>query len=198
MLLYAPGYTKKHNEPIRGSTWLQKQMHELSKATSKMNFNFDEHHFGTFNPSLDSIQTQNKASNLIDQKRNSGPLLLTPRGMTVAKKIWDKSNSDEQRLVSETKKFFNEMNYWEIIAFSYSAHPETTANSKIKADFEKKRLPAAVDLFKRRKISLKKATSIAGVSTDKFKEELSKRKIYPYELDEKKYKESLRLIENIT
>ena len=198
MLLYAPGHTKEHNEPIPGNTWLQKQMHELSKVVPKLNSNFIEHHFGVFSPSLDSILTQNKASNLIDQQPKGGRLILTLRGMVVAKKIWNESSLDEQKFVSETKKFFNEMRYWEIIAFSYSTHPETTINSEIKPDFEKRRLPAAIDLFKKRKISLKKAASVAGVSTEKFKEELSKRQIYPYELNEEKYTESLRLIENIT
>lgn len=198
MLLYAPGHTEEYNESIRGSTWLQKQMYELSTVIPEMKVNFDEYHFGTFNSALNSIQVQNENSNLIDQRSREGPLRLTPRGMIVAEKIWNESTPDEQRLVYETKKFFNEMRYWEIIAFSYSAHPETTANSEIKTNFEKKRLPAAIDLFKKRKISFKKAASIAGVSTEKFKEYLSKRQIYPYELNEEKYKESLRLVENIT
>ena len=198
MLLYAPGYTKEYNEPIRGNTWLQKQMHELSKTAPQLNFKFDEYNFGTFSPSLDSIQAQNKASNLIDQRPGGGRILLTPRGMAMAEKIWNASSLEERKLVSETKNFFNKMRYWEIIVFSYSTHPETTVNSEIKSDFAMKRLHTAIDLFKKRRISLKKAASVAGLPAEEFKEELLKKKIYPYVLDEETYKESLRLIENIT
>ena len=173
-------------------------MHDLSKVISTLSSNFVEYNFGTFNPSLNSIQTQNKALKLIEQRSKGGRIMLTSRGITVAKKIWNGSNSDEQRLVCETKKFFNEMNYWELIVFSYSTYPETTVNSEIKSDFEKKRLPVAVDLFKRHKLSLTKSAYVAGVSTETFKEHLLERKIYPYELDEEKYKELLRIIENIT
>ena len=198
MLLYSPGHTEEYNESIRGNIWLQKQMYEMSTVIPEMNADFDESHFGTFNSVLDSIQARNKNSNLIEQRSRAGPLRLTPRGMTVAEKIWNESTTDEQRFVYETKKFFNEMKYWEIIVFSYLTHPETMINSEIKPDFEEKRLPVAITLFRKRKISLKKAASIAGISTEKFKEHLLKRQIYPYELNEEQYRESLRLIANIT
>lgn len=173
-------------------------MHELSMATPQLNSKFDEHNFGIFSPSLDSIQAQNKASKLIDQRPGGGRLLLTSRGVTIAEKIWNASSLEERKLVSGIKNFFNKMSYWEIIVFSYSTHPKTTVNSEIKSDFAKKRLPIAIDLFKKHQISLKKAASVAGISTKEFKEELLKKKIYPYELDEETYKESLKLIENIT
>ncbi len=198
LLLYAPGYTQKFNEPIKGNTWLQKQMHALSKAVPKLNFEFDEYNFGAFSPSLETVQIQNEVSDFIYQPYGDGPLELTSRGLRIAKKLWNESKPEERELISELKNFLNEMKYWEIIAFSYSTFPETTLGSEIKPEFKKTRLTSAINLFKRQKISLKKAVSIAGISVESFEKELIKKQIHPYELNEDKYNKSLKLIENIT
>ena len=66
LLLYAPGYTRKINEPIRGNTWLQKIMYAVTKSIPNTNYEFDEYNFGAFSPSLETVQIQNHASGLID------------------------------------------------------------------------------------------------------------------------------------
>ena len=123
---------------------------------------------------------------------------LTHTGLPIAKKIWDESPPEERRRVSELKSFLNKMNYWEIIAFSYSTFPETTTNSNIKLEFERNRRNAAVGLFKNHDVSLKKAASIAGTSVEDFEGELKKRGIRPYSMDTEKYNRALKLVENIT
>ena len=90
------------------------------------------------------------------------------------------------------------MTYLELIAYSYSTYHETTSQSEIKPEFRKTRTLVAADLFKRKKISLKKAASIAGKSVDEFEQILLKKRIKPYELNKDKYTKSLRLIESIT
>ena len=198
LLLYAPGYTDKFNETIHGNTWLHKLMHTISKSIPKINYEFDEYNFGAFSPSLQTIQIQNKSSGIIEQSFGDGPLQLSPRGTRIAKKLWFESDDKERQLISEVKKFLNEMRYWEVIAFSYSTYPETTSHSEIKPQFIKTRMIAAINLFKRHKISLSKAASIAGLSIEKFEKELLARQINPYELNKENYEKSLKIIESIT
>lgn len=198
LLLYAPGHTGKINEPIRGNTWLQKIMYTVTQSIPSTDYEFDEYTFGAFSPSLETVQIQNRASGLIDQPLKDGPLQLSPRGRGIAKHMWDEAAEGQKQMISEIKSFLNEMTYWELIAYSYSAHPETASQSDIKPGFRKNRMSAAVNLFKRKKVSLKKAASIAGKSVDEFEQILLEKRVNPYELTEEKYAKSMKLIEGIT
>ncbi|NIP62206.1 MAG: hypothetical protein GWN01_16195 [Nitrosopumilaceae archaeon] len=198
LILFAPGYTKKFNEPIRGNTWLQKQVHVLSKTIKNLGYEFDEHNFGAFSAPLGIVQIQNKSSGLIEQPPEDGPIRLTEKGLNAAKKIWQKTSFNERNVISQIKEFFNDMNYWELISFSYSTFPETTLKSEIRTDFQKHRINAAINLFKRKKLSLSKAIKVAGISEEEFVKLLKKRGISPYSLDEETYKKSLDIIEGIT
>ena len=203
LLLFAPGYTCKFNEPIKGNTWLHKHIHVLSKAIPESGFEFEKHDFGIYSPSLEIILNQNITSNYICQTHaqrtfDKRPIELTEDGIRIAKTLWKKLNLNEQEIISKLKSFLNEMSYWELVAFSYSTFPETTTHSQIMPKFQENRLPVAISLFVKQKISLKKAASISGISVDLMEKELIKRKIHPYELNAERYNESLKLIENIT
>ncbi len=197
LLLYAPGFTSKLNEPVKGDTWLQKEMHALSKLIPKLNLEFDEYNFGAFSHGLETVQVQSSNSGLIDQPDGHGMILLTRKGSNIAKKLWDEISEKEKNVISNLKNFLNEMSYWELIAFSYSTFPETTQKSEIKPEFSKTRLNSALKLFQRQKISLNKASRIADLSEEEFMSELKKRNIPCYFLDKKNYEKSLKLIENI-
>jgi len=193
LLLIAPGYTNKFNEPVRGNTWLQKIMHVLSQGFTELNYDFDAHTFGTFSPDLQTIQIQSATSDMIKQENEAGPLYLTEKGLRVAKKFWREISDTEREVISETKSFLNDMSLMELIAFSYSTFPETTSNSEIIPEFYGTRLGSALSLFKREKVSLKKAVSIAGISEEEFVQELKKRKIPTYSINKSNFE-----IESIT
>lgn len=173
-------------------------MHVISKLLQDVNYEFDEYNFGAFSPSLETIQIQNEVSGIIDQPYGDGPLQLSPKGERIARKLWNESSDKERKLFSQVKDFLNEMRYWEVIAYSYSTYPETVLHSEIKPEFIRTRLIAAINLFKRHKISLSKAASIAGMSTEEFEKILLKRQIKPYELNKDMYEKSMKIFENIT
>ena len=198
LLLIAPGASNKFNEPVRGSTWLQKIMHVLSQGIGELNYEFDAHHFGTFSADLQTIQAQNITSDMINQENENGPIQLTDRGMKIAKKLWREIPDSERKIISETKEFLNDMNFRELIAFSYSTFPETTSKSDIFPEFMQTRLGSAISLFKRNKISLKKAISISGINESEFLNELKKKNISPYSINKSSFDSSLRYLESIT
>ena len=45
--------------PIKGTTWLHKHIHVLSKAIPESGFEFEKHNFGIYSPSLEIILNQN-------------------------------------------------------------------------------------------------------------------------------------------
>ena len=204
LLLFAPGHTCKFNEPIKGSAWLHRHVHVLSKVIPEISFEFEKHDFGVYSPSLEIILNQNIALDYICQTHpqrtlDKRPIELTEDGTRIAKTLWKKLDPNEQEVISKLKSFLNEMSYWELVAFSCSTFSETATRSQIISKFQKNRIDAAaISLFARQKISLKKAAGISGITVDAMEKELVSRKIYPYELNAERYSESLKLIENIT
>ena len=50
LLLFAPGHTYKFNEPIKGSAWLHRHVHVLSKVIPEISFEFEKHDFAVLYP----------------------------------------------------------------------------------------------------------------------------------------------------
>ena len=90
------------------------------------------------------------------------------------------------------------MKYWELIAYSYSSFPETTENSEIRSEFKKTRMGSAISLFKKNKISLKKAASIADMEVQEFEKLLKEKNIPAQSIKKDDFERSLKYLENIT
>lgn len=199
LLLYAPGNTGKINERIIGNTWLQKEMYLLNRIIPQIKLPFNEHHYGAFSPTLDTITKQNTISELIKQNNfGMGRLWLSVEGLEIGKKLWNKISDKEKNSIMDVKKFMNDMDLWELIAYSYSTFPETTENSDVVEQFEDTRLDAACSLFQRKKVSIEKAASIAGIYLEDMIEELKRRKISPFKATSSSFKKSLKYLENFT
>ena len=198
LLLYSPGFSDKVNEQMKGNTWLQKQLHVISLLHNELGYEFDKHYFGTFSPVLQIIQEQNLQSGLIQQPTEKGPIWLSETGLKEAKKLWGKTKNSEKQIIQQVKKFLNDMKYWELIAYSYSSFPETTENSEIWLEFQKTRMDSAISLFKKNKISLKKAVSIAGMEIEEFEKLLQEKNIPAYSIKKDDFERSLEYLENIT
>lgn len=200
MLLYAPGNSNKINEKIPGNTWLQKQMFLLEKIMPKIQFQFNEHNYGAYSPTLTALTKQNINSQLIKQQgiEGTGKLWLAEDGLEIAKKYWNDVPDNEKKSIVEVKKFMNDMGLWELIAYSYSTFPETTENSDVVKQFEETRIDSACSLFMRKKISVEKAASIAGLSLEDFISELKLRKIPAFQVNHSDFLKSLQSIESIT
>ena len=196
-LLMSHGYTDKLNEPLKGDVWLQKIMHVLSQSINKMNFGFDTYDFGLFSPDLQMILIQNLNSKITEQKNKGGPIYLTAKGSKIAKKLWDGLSEHERKIISNTKSLLNEMTRGELLSYLYSEFPTTIHKSEIIGNFDRKRFNAAKNLFKRQKISLNKASSIAGMSEEKFSRELTKRKIPLHALYMIDFNSSLSYLRNL-
>lgn len=198
MLLYAPGHTKKHGEPIVGDTRLQKMMYMLAKRIPGLELEFSAHKFGAYSRALKAIQERYLASGIASQGKQDGRISLTPKGLPIARAIWDEADPKEAEIVSELKDLFNGMTLDEIIAFTYATYPETASKSEIMEKFERIRLESAISLVKKGKISVSKGALIAGTDFVSFENELFARGIRPYKTDLEKYQRTLKAIEGVT
>ena len=196
LLLHAPGSSGEYNKPIRGNTWLQKTMHFLSRGTRGPQYVFNSYAFGAFSHDLKLLQHQSITSGLIEQRNNQGSLKLSSTGQEIAAKLWAETSEQERAEITMAKNFFGDLNEDELIAYSYSTFPETTSNSEIINRFHNTRIPAAVTLFKRQKVSLKKASKIAGLSEEKFISELQTRGISAFYSRQSDFRETMESIES--
>jgi predicted HTH domain antitoxin len=196
MLLYAPDKSGKFGAPIRGSLWLQKEMFLLSKNFDELReLHFDDHHYGPYSPTVEAIQKLFTNSDIVQQPIEQGPIVPTSRGKDIAAKLWH--NSQISRIVSGVKQLLNDLSPWEIIALIYASYPETTVNSDLVEQYNRKRLDSAIRLFKKKKVSLEKAAQIGGKTLEEFLHILKKRKIPAVEIDKARLEKDLSSIENI-
>lgn len=198
MLLYAPDKNGKFGAPIRGSLWLQKEMFLLSKNFDELTeLYFDDHQYGPYSPTVEAMQRLFTNSDIIQQPIEQGPIVPTLRGKDIAAKLWRNSLEQISKIVAGVKQLLNDLSPWEVIALIYTSYPETTVNSDVVEQYNKKRLDSAVSLFRKKKVSLEKAAQIGGKSLEEFLPILKKRKIPAFEVDKARFEEDLSFIENI-
>jgi len=87
------------------------------------------------------------------------------------------------------------MKRWEVISLIYSSYPETTKNSDVVDKFNDYRVDSAMELFKQKKVSLEKASTISGLPLEDFVKVLKKNDISAYEVEEKSFNEDLSFLE---
>jgi predicted HTH domain antitoxin len=198
LLMYAPNRQGKLGTGLRGNLWLQKDMFLLSKATPELkDLKFDEHLFGPYSPAVQAMKTQHLNSRTLHQRFENGPMVLTDKGMNIARQVWAKASEYEKNLVTKVKQFLNEMDTWEMISFIYSSYPETTINSDVVDQYQKKRVDAALSLYRRKMVSLERASNIAGKSLEDFEKLLRSKGIARPNSEGSDITEELRQLERI-
>lgn len=80
-------------------------------------------------------------------------------------------------LIEDMKSLFDGLTVDEVCALTYFTYPETAAESIIKDRIYENRENLAISLYKKGKISLEKASEIAGVSITELNQMLSKQNI---------------------
>jgi predicted HTH domain antitoxin len=180
LLLYAPTNKNNYGAAVRGSLLLQKEMFLLSKEFTELRvLKFDEDMLGPFSSSLEAIQNQYTNSQFVEQRYEQGPIKLTDKGMTLAKRVWKLAADNITQKIRQVKIFLGGLKHWEVISFIYSKYPETTTNSEILEEFKQNRLDSAIHMYKKQKVLIDTAAMVAGLSLDNFIEVLKDRDIRP-------------------
>lgn len=178
LLLYAPTDKDNYGVAVRGSLLLQKEMFLVSKELAELRIlKFDEDMLGPFSSSLEAIQNQYTNSQFVEQRYEQGPIKLTDKGMTLAKRFWKFASQNVTQTIRQVKIFLGGLKKWEVISFIYSKYPETTTNSEILEEFNQNRLDSAIQMYKKEKVPIDTAAMIAGLSLNDFMKVLKDRKI---------------------
>lgn len=170
VLLYSNG-----QEPVKGETWLQKEMFLIGKNVKEIGEKFGGYLKGPFSEEVEKSANQFERSDYL--KRDQRKISLTSKGMQLAKEIWNSMNEEDKKMVEDMKALLNDLTYDELLVFIYTSYPETTEESDVKGYVEKNRLPASIKLLRKGKISVEKAAEVAGIPLLDFYQELKKRGI---------------------
>jgi hypothetical protein len=153
---------------IKGDLFLQKEVFLIINFIREMKSRADfiAHILGPY-----SEPTEQSMKNLLSYKlveKRMGKYFITQSGAKVFEKLQDNLSRDNLDAIEDFKKFLNDLTKDELLVFIYGSFPEFTTESGIKDEIGKKKVPVAVALYKKGKVSLEKAASLAGESLEDF------------------------------
>ena len=166
-------------EPIIGKTKFDKEL-KLQKEVFLVSQNipeigkessFDADYYG---PYSETVAEEFKGLALDDVVQdNQTSIRLLPLGKGIAKELIKEYNKKILDIVSDFKKLLNNMSQEEILTLIYTSFPDYTEESVVKEDVMKNRIKLAIQLYKKGKISLERASEIAGLTLEKLMHEIS-------------------------
>ena len=185
LLLYAPDATDKFTRPIRGKTWLQKEMFLLSKLVQRLaeRTEYDPYHLGAYSPIVDEIEEQFYISEYVERVGDS--IKLSLEGRKLAEEVWQRADESDKRIVAGVKTLLNDLPQLELLGFIYSEYPETAVESEKRDEVEARRVEIAIALLIKGKVPLEKAAEIARQPVHSFIRTLKERGVDPADIETK-------------
>jgi predicted HTH domain antitoxin len=156
-----------NTEPITGKVWFQKELFLISQNLPRLEeeTEFEGSLLGPFsenaNAELDRLQIEGLAT--LD-----GKIKLTPKGIEAADRLKLKASKETLELVSDMKSFINDLTEDEMLAYVYFSYPDMTLESIELDRIRERRIELAMSLYRKRKVSIGKASLIAGLSQEDF------------------------------
>lgn len=165
----------RNYEPVKGKTWLQKEMFLISQNTGlKEEVYFEPHFYGPYSETVDAELENLEILGLAASKGN-GEIALTEKGKEVYVTILKIASAEKLELIKEIKEELNDLNEDELLAYIYFSFPETTKEAVRFENIKHKRVKLAMNLYEKEKVSLGKAAEIAGIDIKAFMDEIRRK-----------------------
>lgn len=163
----------RNGEPVRGKTWLQKEMFLIAKNTGlKEEVYFEPHFYG---PYSETIDTELENLQILELVAENGEIRLTGKGKEAYANLLKIASTEKLELIKEVKEELNDLNEDELLAYIYFSFPETTKEAVRFENIERKRAQLAISLYEKEKVSLGKASEIAGMDIKAFMDEIRRK-----------------------
>ena len=160
----------RNGEPVKGKTWLQKEMFLITKNTGlKEEVYFEPHFYG---PYSETIDTELENLEILGLAAENGEIRLTGKGKEVYANLLKIASHEKLGLIGEIKEELNDLDEDELLAYIYFSYPETTKEAARFENIKRKRVKLAVRLYAKEKVSLGKASEIAGMNIKAFTDEI--------------------------
>lgn len=159
----------KNGEPIPGNLWLQKEVFQIAKNLEPLEryLEYEPNVQGPFSEDVKNIVDDLQYLGFVKKKGRS--LEITEYGKQIADKIKKKAKKDLLKLVEDVKKFMNDLSKEELLLYIYSSYPEMKEESLEKEEVNQRRKDIAKKLYENGKVSIEKASELAGVTISQFR-----------------------------
>lgn len=154
---------RANGEPIRGKTKLQKMLYLLSYPLEGL----DRCHYEPYNygPYSEVVKVESEyLANVGVLYGGDLDIGLTADGARVAEAVAAQTDSRTLRIVEKYKKMFNDMTLDELLAYVYSAFPETASRSVKYKSLQPRMERLILSLLRKEKISGQRAAELLGKS----------------------------------
>ena len=153
-------------QPVRGKLWFQKELFLIAQNIRELadEADFESDFIGPYSEIADEELDQLKREGIVIKEK----VELTPLGRDVANRLREQTPTQILDLISEMKRFLNNLTKEELLGFIYYSYPKMRIESVELADIDKNRVQIAISLFEKRKVSLGKAAEVAGMSQTDF------------------------------
>lgn len=158
---------------VPGSIWLQKEMFLIAKNLKPLEnyLEFEPHIQGPFSETVKNILENLQFLGYV--RKDGGRINLTDKGEHLVRYIYGNASEELIELIEDIKRFVNDLTKDELLVYIYYSYPEMTEESYEIGDIEEKRVDLAKRLYQKDKVSLEKASELAGRPLSEFKREIS-------------------------
>ena len=167
-------------ESIKGNLWLQKELFLLSQTYDdlKEESEFEPYFLG---PHSELVEDEFDDLLQVDLVIKAGNRIkLTNSGKEIADYISNKIKVEDRKIVSDLKEFINDLNEDDLLGFIYFSFPEMKKESIKFNKIKQKREIIAFNLYRKGKVSIGKASEIAGMTIEAFTNFLKHKNIEVY------------------
>ena len=156
-----------YNEPITGKVWFQKELFLVSENIPRLEQEtaFEGSLMGPYSENANAELDQLRTEGLV---QINGKIKLTPDGQKVVGRLKLRTTEQTKAIIEDMKSFINDLSEEEMLAFVYFSCPQMTEESIVFEDIKQKRVPLAVSLYRKKKVTLGKAALIAGICQEDF------------------------------
>jgi uncharacterized protein YwgA len=163
----------ENKKGIKGKLFLQKEIFLIVNFIKEMKSRADfiAHVYGPYSESVEYAMENLLSYRLVEKIK--GVYVITQSGFKVFEELRNRLSDDKIEAIEDLKVFLNDLSQKELLVFIYCSFPEFTGESRIKEEVFKERLPAAISLYSKNKVSLEKAALLAGMPLENFIDILS-------------------------
>jgi predicted HTH domain antitoxin len=157
-----------NNDPLKGRVAFQKEMFLIADYIDKIReqTEFIPHIFGPFSEAAENEMGNLKSLGLVMEKGQE--YQITPTGIAALGRVKPAFSNKEIEAIADFKEFLNDLTKDEILLFTYVSYPKFIEESAVYEQVIRKRIPLAISLYKKGKVSLEKAAFLAGLPVEKF------------------------------
>jgi uncharacterized protein YwgA len=161
-----------NNVPLKGEVAFQKEMFLIADFIEKIRelAKFIPHTFGPYSEAAEKGMRNLKSLGLVEEKYHE--YHITPNGVAALNKAKSAFTDEQVEAIQGYKEFLNDLSRDEILLFSYVSYPDLIEKSAIYERVIRKRIPTAISLYKKEKVSLEKAAFLAGLAVEKFLDQM--------------------------